>query len=384
MSEREPDRGAPTPGRARAGALARALPIAAFAAAFLATSRAIAALLAFPEVPIVTAKLDEFARRAPSVDTLFIGTSRTYRGIDPELFDRFAAEAGRPTTSFNLGIDALYAPEDRFVCERVFTGDRRLSWVFLEIGRFTQAFEDAERNERSIYWHDWERTSAIAHSLAEGARRWRGGWRKALADWADRAGRSGDHLLLFALRSTSFGRGAAALAKRLGEPVAAAGVDVLGLRRDGFVPIDRPVVEFRTQEGFVTEPLDVFDGQLAERRERPARALALDAAAQRNLDGILALVRAAGARPVLVIPPTTSPLRPVPAVGADVLVLDFSDPQEWPELFRREHRADAEHVNVAGAAVFTRALGQRWLAAIEAEPRGEDPLPGAAKTGSDG
>ncbi|MES2570644.1 MAG: hypothetical protein V4710_11400, partial [Verrucomicrobiota bacterium] len=79
---------------------------------FVIVCRVINGLLPRQPVPIVSEKLAYFARHRDEYDTLFIGSSRVYRQIDPALFDQVTREAGVPTRSFNLGIDSMFSPED--------------------------------------------------------------------------------------------------------------------------------------------------------------------------------------------------------------------------------------------------------------------------------
>src|SRR5947207_2206779 len=79
-----------------------------FLAALLGSGALLSEFLPFSAVPIVREKFAYYAAHASDYDTLFIGTSRVYRGMMPEVFDRLTAEAGRPTHSFNFGVDGMF------------------------------------------------------------------------------------------------------------------------------------------------------------------------------------------------------------------------------------------------------------------------------------
>ena len=51
----------------------------------------------FREVSMVREKWDHWEKHKDEYDTVFIGTSRTYRGISPADFDEVTAAAGMPT-----------------------------------------------------------------------------------------------------------------------------------------------------------------------------------------------------------------------------------------------------------------------------------------------
>src|SRR5688572_32965818 len=86
-----------------------------------------------PRVAIVTPKLTWLAAHADDFDVLFLGSSRTYRQVIPELFDKLMAEAGHPLKAYNLGIDGMRPPEDTYILEKVLSNRTKpLRWVIVE------------------------------------------------------------------------------------------------------------------------------------------------------------------------------------------------------------------------------------------------------------
>jgi hypothetical protein len=67
-----------------------------------------------------------------------------------------------------------------------------------------------------------------------------------------------------------------------------------------------------------------------------------------------------------VVPPTTAKRHFYPAAARRgfAIILDFSNVQEYPELFSAEHRLDADHVNAVGARIFTRLLANHFTEAM--------------------
>ena len=80
------------------------------------------------------------------------------------------------------------------------------------------------------------------------------------------------------------------------------------------------------------------------------------------------LIERAGGYMVLVIPPFvgTGFFRPKPDQGMPP-VLDFSDPEKYPELFRVEHRSDSGHTNFAGSQIYTRLIVREVLPLLKKE-----------------
>src|SRR6185369_9557893 len=120
-----------------------------------------------PLVPEAREKYAWLAGHADDYDTLFLGSSRVYRGIIPAVFDKLTAAAGVPTHSFNLGIDGMKPPEDAYVLERVLAlRPKRLRWVFIETGDVRQnVIRGGVGDVRSVHWHDTRRTILVLKAL---------------------------------------------------------------------------------------------------------------------------------------------------------------------------------------------------------------------------
>src|SRR5262245_31919094 len=89
-----------------------------FVAVFALAAFGLGAISPRQRVPIVTPKLTWMEENADNYDVLFLGSSRTYRQIIPELFDQLMAEGGKTVRSFNLGVDGMRPPEDTYLLEQ--------------------------------------------------------------------------------------------------------------------------------------------------------------------------------------------------------------------------------------------------------------------------
>src|SRR5687767_418937 len=92
-----------------------AVSIAAFVAALCVVCWIIHETLPFPEVPIVTPKVEHLKAHGDRYDTLIIGSSRLYYQVIPSLFDELTAQAGVPTKTFNAAVAGMGPPEDSFM-----------------------------------------------------------------------------------------------------------------------------------------------------------------------------------------------------------------------------------------------------------------------------
>ena len=73
--------------------------IVCFFAALAGVALSLSRIDPFGEVPIVREKWAWYTAHKDDFDTLFLGTSRTFRGVMPPVFDQLTAAAGLPTKS---------------------------------------------------------------------------------------------------------------------------------------------------------------------------------------------------------------------------------------------------------------------------------------------
>jgi hypothetical protein len=317
----------------------------------------------FREVPIIREKWDHWLEHKDEYDTLFIGTSRTYRGISPAQFDEATAAAGMPTHSFNFGIDAMLPPEDAYVSEFVLRHpSKNLKWVFIELGVFVDDFEDRDPDSiRSRHWHDWRRASLCVQATLwpkQKSEKWRT-WFRPRKDKPWPADTAWTHLRLLGARSLNFGRGAAAL----NEWMAKTGPNplYLGPQGDGFNPYPKSNV-------LKGDALAAYEKSLAERQKDPARPSPLKLQHQQSFDDVVNLVRKIGAKPIALIAPSTGSLRLRPADSSKVPLIDACDVQAFPQFYTPDVRIDTAHLNIRGAEIFTRYLADRFIELARQNP----------------
>jgi hypothetical protein len=338
--------------------IGRAASCLIFLAALLGSGTWIAEIAPLAGVPVAQEKFTWLAAHADEYDTLFIGSSRIYRGIQPAVFDELTAAAGMPTHSFNFGIDAMTPPEDAFVFDRMARlHPKRLRWVVLECGTLKSGVGyGGEENARSVYWHDTARTALALRALIapadgrldlagtlSGPEEMRRPMTLALA-----------HGRLWCARTFNAGRGALYLQSWLRPPPRGREPSVLGPAGDGYVAAGngRPMTPDNRAD---------YERRFAQCRAQPAAISFLDRDAQHSLDTMLNRIRVFGARLVLVIPPYLAEARPFPQPGDVVPVLDYSEIEKWPALFDPANRVDRSHLNPAGAELFTRAMAADFI-----------------------
>ena len=301
-------------------------------------------------------KVEWFRDHGAGYDALFVGSSRTARGVVPSVFDGAMAEAGRPVRSFNLALPGMWPPEDGYVIERALERrDAPLAFLIVECNALRLGTPPGDQDtSRAVYWHDAERLRAL--------------WRRAFAPESaspeappdPRAVRQNlealaEHVRYFAWNAARLGRGAELLRDALGAKRTQPAAPALGPAGDGYAPR-------RSRAPLRGEALAVYEQELRRATAGRERHSFADVESQAELRRKRALAERYGARLVLVAPPITGGVfAPLPELGA--AFLDFSDPARVPELFAPEHRKDGGHLNALGAELYSRLLA-RGIAAL--------------------
>lgn len=301
-----------------------------------------------PSIPQFSEKLAHFAAHKDEYDTLFIGSSRTFRQILPSIFDPLMAAGGQSVRSFNFGLDAMFSPEDAYVAERIFAlRPARLRRVFIEVSRFNSDFgAQPPETLRARHWHDWRRTALVCRDILPFEKpdklRDPSRWEKA---WT--------HLRLFLARELNLGDGTAFIERwRGGSPEPE---QVLGAHGDGAIPYATEVELAGSERDRFDRDMDVLLAGKASLRPLPPASL-------QSIEQTIDRVRALGAEPVLFVTPAALTRINTAASQVRVPILDFSDPRRWPVLFDPANRQDRAHLNAPGARVFSRIFAEQVLA----------------------
>jgi len=313
--------------------------------ALLAASAVYHALLP-PAIPEgVVEKLRVFSEHKDKFDTLFLGSSRFYYAVSPEIFDRTTSENGVPTRTFNFGVDGMNPPENFYVLEQILkTEPRKLKWVFLEVSDIdTKSQAHILGTQRLLYWHDWPRTALTLRKTLDphGTAKW---YKKLIRLWSAR--RSFIlHLSLFEKQFTNVGRAADFLPPPANEPAPKSSF-LLGPKGDGHRHAGAPMSPDRAKD---------FQRRL-EQEIAAARPEFIDPYAEEGYRDCAARIRDLGATPIFVIPPGfyQAPTRfrespPGP-------FLSFNDSKTYPQLYDTKVRVDDQHLSDEGSAEFTRLL----------------------------
>lgn len=343
---------------------------------FLGTARLAARIegpLPFPD-HLWHRKLDALVAAAErgGVDTVVVGSSLVYRHVDPFVFDRTMAEAGRPTRSFNLGLPGMTPHELDLIVDRLCELDPEgLRSVWISPPWLSLETRPSPRGPREVNVHDPERLLVIARLIAASE-----------LSLPDKLSVGLAHAVVSARNVLRVGMGYEDLRRRLAGTAsdrerAAAEADaelreMLGPHGDGFEALvvsgDDKLLLRRASIWAKGGKRDFLRALRERRRDGPP-----DVAVPGGLDALLerlaTRVRGAGWEPVFFTHPLVSPDQPDaqyvhlwrPPDGS--LVLDLSDPERYPELFDLDLHFDLMHLNAPGAQLFTERLAHAYLAA---------------------
>lgn len=342
-----------------------ALVVGIFVTAFVSACALLGQWLPFPEVGIVKGKIEHLARHGDEYDLIFLGSSRVHEQIIPAIFDQVATSNGTPVKSFNAGIVGMRSPEDGYVLKEILSRPhRRLRWVFLEISRLdTQVWEG--HTARFGYWHDGTRLVLVARGLCNEAlagqsrlqRERKATFSARWSIWSTMLRGLSAHAYQWLIRGINLSRGSDVLSRLLRLPGFHFDVGKeLGTRGDGWYPAPSQIQEMPAK--FRAD----YDRSYADRLASPATKDRGDSVSQSALERMMSAVTEAGARPVIIIPPTTfeGNFYPTADREREWTILDYSDVRQYADLFVREHRRDRGHLNTAGAEIFTQILARRF------------------------
>jgi hypothetical protein len=335
--------------------LARAIFIVGiFLAVLLGVGEVVRRRLPFPPVPSVQPKVAWLLGHGEDYDTFFVGSSRTYRQIIPELFDQLMAAGGQPTRSFNLGFDGMRPPEDSYVLETVLAGRRRpLKYVLVEGNDLRVNLEgEARGTMRASYWHDLKRCAVILRATlgltSSDETTWFGIWSDRFSSIDTFLG----HVQPALARAVNLGRGRELLPDfHTADDPEALSQKNLGEKQDGYF--------YGPRLGDIKKSnREKLMAGVAARLAKPAQPFFSDAESQRVLQEKRRLIEAHGGRTFVFHPPMTQAetFYPDPKFGPTMPVIDLTDPRIYPELFDPRFRRDEAHLNSAGAEIFTRLL----------------------------
>ena len=323
------------------------------------------------EIPEMVRKLDFMRQNPDTYDTVFVGSSRIFRHLDPDAFD---AATGHSTRSFNLGVQSFFPYRSFDVLQQDEILNPRVSNVLIELAPLGRIDQNYNKNP-NIHSVNFERYLLVADlSFNHPGSRY------------SRLRYLIGYSALFLYKYAGFGihkyvwiaAGFPSVPSELaGRPV--------GLESSGFFPLDkelqvRPSNSLRKRK---EEFRNNADKVLSMYRESYAQMSIPDPpVTYAYLEWIrarLQQLRARGKFVVFVLPPRQTQrdledLHNQHRVLAEIPLIDFSDPDRYPALSTIENSFDRSHLNSAGARIMSAECGRQLRQILQSTrpPSGSD------------
>jgi hypothetical protein len=335
----------------------------------------------------ISPKYEYFAAHKNNYDTLFLGSSVLYRHLDPATFDAAMQDQTLnqhpdrqlDNHSFNFGVGGMRLFENRFLLRELMElKPENLRWVFIETNLEGLAVESENiRKQRVIYYHDLP-------SLFMGVNYILG---------TDRAPSEKIQLLYQYIVPTFYHAVNLGVFSDLVFWQHRWNWDFasqLGSNFNGYIPLDAETEKsfIDRRENFVrrnennpnsnylkrVENTKAIIQRLESKRDRaqplPPQKVAM-------LREMVQMVEAQGAHPIFLIPPALYKPKELRAQeelmlaqrdGIIPVVLDFRDPDQYPELYEIGDRFDGRYLNNQGAQRFSQILAQEFDQMLNSSP----------------
>ena len=346
--------------------------LALFAVAFLVSADLVRPHLAGRASNLTETKLAWFAEHGAGYDTLFFGSSRAYRGFDPEGFDRLTAEAGVPTRSFNFGTPASRGFDAHRMLERLEQAGAldEVRYVLVDPEPLPWLLKAKDKESMiargPIDWHDLPTTALVLRYV----------WSLEDATVGEKLAASIEHVHSACFFLAGIGSTEnlinALLGKNLVDRTELTGR--LGERLDGWQPLDDTNVsrEDHNEKFLTSKRQTVYRKNLDELRATEIDDTPVTDSAAVFFTRLERRVRALGATPVFVTQPSLElqvDLVKAHREGRVEHLLRYDDPDDprLAGLYAPENRWDKYHLARSGAELFSALLARDFAALIQGE-----------------
>ncbi|MDZ7771577.1 MAG: hypothetical protein U5K31_02385 [Balneolaceae bacterium] len=306
--------------------------------------------------PLYSDKLEEARELAEAgeVNTLFYGSSRFYRHIDPRVTDSLLA--GEGMSSYNLGATSLLNPQSYVLYEEFLRGERpEVDYVFLEMSGFRQIKPGNIPTPMNYHYLDPWSLAYIARYMKESPRPLDVGGRILLEYLASYA-----YKILYAVPD---------LVEALTGERAISEAVTRGSR--GYYSLDAeyravesdsdPVALRRRQFLDDSTVVDLYASASRRAYGEEGERARINRVHLQRLRSLLELSRSRGVELYFVISPRMARYDRILAVRDSLpeeRVIDLGSIVRYPGFYSLEHTFDANHLNEKGAWHFSRVLAE--------------------------
>ncbi len=322
-------------------------------------------------------KLEYYGTHSDEFDSLIVGSSYAFSGIDPFEFDAAMQEQGIESSTFNLAINGLlgHAIDEALRLALKADTDGRLKRVYIDLRPLEVGMHPLfAGTEYETWWHSFGQTRAVLGTV----------W-KSRESFIRKISFSKYHLALLIENHLPLGTARSLLSEKQ-EEADHGWFDRLVSEYRGFESLDpdrvyNPVGEDDSDISWIM--LDQRGRMLEDPPglKRAEQKLIEDAAGPGDLRGQnvefwrkqSSLLRSHDVVGVHIIMPAfsnplTSAGKAIAREGAFDSFISFNDPAVFPEFFDINNRFEYGHLNRDGAALFSRRLGSEMAAYLLDNP----------------
>lgn len=302
--------------------------------------------------PVYEAKHAALSEKKGIINTIFFGSSRTFRQIDPDQFDKILDTCG--VHSFNCGAPAVSHPEQYFLYDSFLKEHPAgVRYAFLELKPINYISRVNLWTPRNYYWHDTRWLWYVFGYLYDSA-----------LPLKNKIGYALDYTFTLFLKHIHIGYLNRPKEDHLSYEA------LLGRNGNGFLTLEDQVA-LTPDDTSYTSRRNAFLNDTTILKER-IRQSEHDFAAALNRSDIndshLALLKeliarsdAAGIHLFLVVPPMLQEYRETRALMEALPsshVIELADVRKHSEFYDVSHLFDQGHLNRKGAALYTYELAQ--------------------------
>ena len=303
-----------------------------------------------------------YREHADDYNTLFLGTSRTYRHIAPQVVDANVSE-DLNIKSFNLGMQAYSFPRPHLLLKHTLENKPpNLQYVILEISHFGDNPGSENLHTTQVkYWYNLEYTlfylRYVAHTPRNPLRKLRIYNR---------------HVMTLFEKYFNIGMGVDILDLMIEADFDEAQKS-LGVNHNGFYPLDEETGdEYRARrEAIISDP------NMVVRRKNESRQMlnaspnnqAYNPVYLEKIQELLELSEAHNVKLIFYLPPRLGrdyeQLLPLLKQIPDENKIILADPDLYPEFYRLDKTYDIAHLNYEGAILFSELLAEKLNLLLE-------------------
>jgi hypothetical protein len=278
-----------------------------------------------------------------NINTVFIGSSRIFRHVDPALFDSLVSSKGFATKSFNFGTTASFYPECFFIYKEIMANSKNVKNVFFELQPVCNIGMPNVFSSKTFYYLNSEYLDFVFSYLKSSN--------------------------LSAVEKFSFGAKyvesyiyklmVGKYVKLLNQN--SSGDYVLGKKKNGFLPLNT------SKKKLINDTMDLQKRKLISIKsfEGGNKGQFVNKFYVKFLLKMVKDAKSKGINIYFVVPPRLVNYNEITTLmGKRELhnrVIELANGNKYPEFYLMKYTYDIGHLNVAGTPIFTRKFAEEFV-----------------------